>query len=338
MGAKRAPAPAAGATLPRRAGVAIFRVSVPPEGESILSRRSALILESRGVLRLSGADARSFLQGMISNDVGRLAPDRALWAAFLTPQGKYLHDFFLLQPSPTSAGEDTILLDCEAARRDDLRRRLGLYKLRAKVSIEDATADYRIAVLFGDAALASLGLPDEAGRAAPFAGGIAWVDPRLAEMGARALLPATTARAALSEAGFAAADLAAYDALRIGLGLPDGSRDLEVDKALLLENGFDELHGLDWQKGCYVGQELTARTKYRGLVKKRLLPVQIVGPVPAPGTPVMQAGKEAGVMRSAVAGLGLALLRLEQLEAAADGVLTAGEARLTPRKPAWAVF
>ena len=303
-----------------------------------MSRRSAVILDSRGVLRLAGADTRSFLQGMISNDVDKLAPDRALWAAFLTPQGKYLHDFFLLQPSAPSPGEETILLDCEAARRDDLRRRLGIYKLRAKVAIEDATADYRIAALFGDAALSTLGLPAEAGRAAPFAGGIAWVDPRLPEMGARALLPAATAEAALIEAGFAAADLAAYDILRIGLGLPDGSRDLEVEKALLLENGFDELHGLDWRKGCYVGQELTARTKYRGLVKKRLLPVRIDGPVPPPDTPVMMAGKEAGVMRSAVDGLGLALLRLEHLEAASGGALTAGQARLTPRKPAWAEF
>ena len=300
-----------------------------------MTRRSAIILESRGALRVTGADARPFLQGMISNDIDKLAPDRALWAAFLTAQGRFLHDFFLAQPA-----EDTsILLDCEAARRDDLRRRLGLYKLRAKVAIEDATAEYRIAVLFGDGALSALGLPDEAGRSVPFAGGIAYVDPRRAELGARALLPAAAAEPALSEAGFAAADLAAYDTLRIGLGLPDGSRDLEIEKALLLENGFDELHGIDWQKGCYVGQELTARTKYRGLVKKRLLPVHIDGPTPPPDTPVMLAGKEAGVMRSAVDGIGLALLRLEHLDAAAaEGALTAGDARLTPRKPGWAMF
>jgi hypothetical protein len=301
-----------------------------------VTRRSAIILESRGALRVTGADARPFLQGMISNDIDKLAPERALWAAFLTAQGRFLHDFFLILPT---ADAHSILLDCEAARRDDLRRRLGLYKLRAKVVIEDAAAEYRVAVLFGDDALSTLGLPDEPGRAVPFAGGIAYVDPRRAELGARALLPAAAAESALSEAGFAAADLAAYDTLRIGLGLPDGSRDLEIEKALLLENGFDELHGIDWQKGCYVGQELTARTKYRGLVKKRLLPVRIDGPTPPPDTPVMLAGKEAGVMRSAVDGIGLALLRLEHVEAAAgEGSLTAGAARLTPRKPAWAVF
>ena len=303
-----------------------------------MSQRFAVILESRGVLRITGPDARPFLQGMISNDVDKLTPERALWAAFLTPQGKFLHDFFLAQPAASGADGEMILLDCEAARRDDLRRRLGNYKLRAKATIEDTSADYRVAALFGDQALSALGLAAKAGRATPLAGGIAYVDPRLPELGARAILPAATTEKALTDAGFAATDLAAYDSLRIRLGIPDGSRDLEVEKALLLENGFDELHGIDWEKGCYVGQELTARTKYRGLVKKRLLPVDIDGPQPPPNTPVMLAGKEAGIMRTAVNSVGLALLRVEHLEAAAEGVLTAGEARLTPRKPAWAVF
>jgi hypothetical protein len=303
-----------------------------------LSRRLAVLLQSRGVLRVSGPDARPFLQGMISNDVDKLTPERALWAAFLTPQGKFLHDLFLVQPPAPESGVEVLLLDCEAARRDDLLRRLGIYKLRAKVAIEDATAEYRIAVLFGDEALSALGLPAEPGHAVPLADGIAYADPRLPALGARAILPAATAELVLADAGFATADLADYDAVRIGLGVPDGSRDLEVEKALLLENGFDELHGIDWEKGCYVGQELTARTKYRGLVKKRLLPVDIDGPQPPPDTPIMLAGKEAGVMRTAANSVGLALLRVEHLEAAAKEALTAGEARLTPRKPAWAVF
>ena len=143
------------------------------------------------------------------------------------------------------------------------------------------------------------------------------------------------AAAALEAAGFGPADLADYDRLRISQGVPDGSRDLEVEKSILLENGFDELHGVDWDKGCFMGQELTARTHYRALIKKRLMPVAIDGPAPAPGTPVLAGGKEAGIMRSAVDGLGLALLRLEFLDAAP---FTAGEAQLTPRKPDWAAF
>ena len=290
-----------------------------------------LLLETRGVLRVAGEDRRDFLQGVVSNDVAKAGPERAIWSAFLTPQGKFLHEFFLIE------WQDAYLLDCEAARIADLRRRLAIYKLRSKVSVEDASDDFAVAALFGEGTSTTLGLPETPGSAAPFGGGLAYTDPRLAALGARALLPKADAAAALEAAGCAAAGLDDYDRLRISLGVPDGSRDLEVEKSILLENGFDELHGVDWDKGCFMGQELTARTKYRALIKKRLLPVEIDGPAPAPGTPVLAGGKEAGVMRSATDGLGLALLRLEYLDKD-DAALTAGEARLTPRKPDWAAF
>jgi hypothetical protein len=290
------------------------------------------ILEARGLLRAAGPDARTFLQGMVSNDVTKVGPERAVWSAFLTPQGKFLHEFFMTgQPG---AGAESLLLDCEAARLDDLRGRLARYKLRAKIELTDVSADLAVAAIFGDGALEALGLPAELGVAKPFGGGVAYVDPRLAGLGARAVLPRAEARAALEGAGIAAVTLADYDALRIGLGVPDGSRDLEIERSPLLENGFDELHGVDWDKGCFMGQELTARTKYRALIKKRLLPVTIEGPAPAPGTPVTAAGKNAGVLRSSVDGVGLALLRLEHLEAP----LLAGEARLTAKKPDWVVI
>ncbi len=287
------------------------------------------ILEARGLLRAGGPDARDFLQGMISNDTAKVGPERAIWSAFLTPQGKFLHEFFVT--GEPGAGADPLLLDCEVARLDDLRARLVRYKLRAKIELTDVSADYTVAALFGTGALEALGLPAEIGAAKPFGGGYAYVDPRLAELGARAVLPRAEAAAALEDAGFAAATLADYDALRIELGVPDGSRDLEVERSPLLENGFDELHGIDWDKGCFMGQELTARTKYRALIKKRLLPVAIEGPAPEPGTQVTAEGKDAGVLRSSVDGVGLALLRLEHLEAP----LVAGEARLTPKKPDW---
>ena len=295
------------------------------------SGRHYAILEARGLVEAAGPDVRPFLQGMVSADVDKLSPERALWAAFLTPQGKFLHEFFLtLDPGP-EAGEDRVLLDCEAARLDDLRTRLGRYKLRARVTLEDVSARYAVAAVFGAGALEALGLPAQAGRAAPFAGGLVHVDPRLPALGARAVLPRADAEAALQGAGFAPAGPADYDALRIRLGVPDGSRDLEVERATLLENGFDELGGIDWDKGCFMGQELTARTKYRGLVKKRLVPVEIDGPAPEPGTPVTADGKDVGVLRSTADGLGLALIRLEHLEAP----LSAGAARLTVRKPDW---
>ena len=128
-------------------------------------------------------------------------------------------------------------------------------------------------------------------------------------------------------------DAAAWDAHRLALGLPDGSRDMEAEKSLLLEAGFDELNGASWSKGCYMGQELTARTRYRGLVKRRLVPVTVEGALPAPGTPVFRGEAEVGTMRSGLGSQGMALLRLEAINAGAP--LRCGGASLTPRLPAW---
>jgi folate-binding protein YgfZ len=289
-----------------------------------------VLLPTRGVLRVSGADREAFLQGIVSNDVAKVSAERAVWSAFLTPQGKFLHEFFLVEQ------QGAYLLDCEAARRDDLLRRLRIYKLRSQVVVDDADDDFAVAALFGAGAFESISLRPELGRATAFAGGVAYVDPRLGALGARAILPRETAAAALASSGLDPAGPEDYERLRLSWGVPDGSRDLEVGKSALLESGFDELHGVDWDKGCYLGQELTARTRYRGLVKKRLVPVEIDGPAPAPGTQVTADGKDAGVMRSAVEGLGLALLRLDQLDG--PGALTAGTARLTPKKPDWAAF
>ncbi len=298
-----------------------------------MPERLCALLADRAALEIAGEDRRAFLQGLVSNDVEKVASDRAIYAALLTAQGKYLHDFFI------AAIGDAFYLDAEAARLADLKRRLSLYKLRAKVALGDAGARYAVAAAFGGEALAALGLPTEPGAAAAFAGGIAYVDPRLPELGARLLLPREAGLAPLERAGFAAVDAGAYDRFRLALGIPDGSRDLPVEKAILLESGFEELNGVDWQKGCYIGQELTARTKYRALIRKRLMPVAIDGPLPPPGTKVMLGEEEAGEMRSGRDGLGLALLRLEALdEAAAGAPLTAGDARLTPKKPAWANF
>ena len=298
-----------------------------------MAEQSCVLLGDRAALEIAGEDRAAFLQGLVSNDVTKVAADRAVYAALLTAQGKYLHDFFI-----TELGA-AFYLDAEAARLADLKRRLALYKLRAKVTLAEGGERYAVAAAFGRDALRSLSLPPEPGAAAPFAGGIAYVDPRLAELGARLLLPRGAGLAPLESAGFRVADAADYDRLRLSLGVPDGSRDLVVEKSILLESGFDELNGVDWQKGCYVGQELTARTKYRALIKKRLVPVAIEGALPPPGTPVMLGAEETGEMRSGRDGIGIALLRLEALGAlSAEQPLTAGAARLTPLKPGWANF
>jgi folate-binding protein YgfZ len=126
----------------------------------------------------------------------------------------------------------------------------------------------------------------------------------------------------------------AWDRHRLALGVPDGSRDLETEKATLIESNYDELHAIDWQKGCYMGQELTARTKYRGLVKRRLVPVAIDGVAPGAGTPLFLEGRELGEMRSSLGDRGMALVRLEAL-ADPGMALVAGTTRIRPRRPAW---
>jgi folate-binding protein YgfZ len=263
-------------------------------------------LPARGVIAVAGADRVSFLQGLVSNDVARAAPGVAVWSAVLTPQGKWLADFFIL-----SDGE-RLLLDVERAQAGALVPLLSRFRLRSKVTVADLSAAFRVHAAWD-------GAPEVAGA-------VVAPDPRLAAAGWRVL------SAGVLPVNATAAD---WDAHRLALGLPDGSADLEAEKTVLLEAGFDELGGVSWTKGCYMGQELTARTKYRGLVKRRLVPVLIEGAVPAPGTPVFADGAEVGAMRSSRGGRGLAQLRLEAI--GAEG-LRCGDAVLRPRRPEWMVL
>jgi len=286
----------------------------------------------RAIIAVAGEDRQGFLQGLISNDTAKVSADRAIYATLLTAQGRFLFDLFIAEQ------EGRYLVDCSGPRRADLIKRLSMYRLRSKVTIADADADWCAALLFGDGAGAALGLGGEAGGAASFGGGMAYVDPRLPDLGVRLILPRATARTALL-ALKATEDTGggAYHRLRIKLGVPDAALDLTPEKSILLENGFDELGAIDWQKGCYMGQELTARTRYRGLVRKRLLPVRIEGAAPAPGTPLMLGDQELGEMRSASADgtLGLAMVRLEALTGSASPILRAGETKLSPDIPGW---
>jgi folate-binding protein YgfZ len=298
-----------------------------------LTDKTYILLERRGLLSVSGKDAREFLQGLVSNDVTKVSPKRAIYAAFLTPQGKYLHDFFMIER------DGAIFLDSEASRIDDLKSRLERYKLRSDVTLELPDPQCVVIALMGDGALQMFGSSAAPGTAVAFGGGVAFVDPRLAEIGARAILPRDTAIAELETAGFAPGPTSVYEATRLTLGLPDGSRDIEIEKAGLLESGFDELNGIDWKKGCYLGQELTARTKYRGLVKRRLVPIEIDGPLPESGTDIRLNGERVGEMRSGTDRHGIALLRLDAFEkSAAGGNFKAGNTVLTPHKPDWAEF
>jgi hypothetical protein len=282
-----------------------------------MANTSFTLLPHRSVIALAGPDRVEFLQGLISNDTTKVSPGHAIWAALLTPQGRFLNDMFV-----ADGGNDTFLVETERERAAALAKKLTMYTLRSKVKVEDRAATMEAAVVFGDQADKALGIEK----------GVSYVDPRLPSLGVRVLAPAGEAAAILGSHGFTPATPADYDALRLSLGVPDGSRDLPVEKALLLESGFDELNGVDWKKGCYMGQELTARTKYRGLVKKRLFPVRLDGPLPAPGTLIERDGQEVGEIRSGLGDRALAMLRLDGMKG--DG-LTAGGTRILLEVPAW---
>jgi hypothetical protein len=257
-------------------------------------------LPDRGVIAVEGDDRVAFLQGLVSNDVAAVRSDHPVWAAFLTPQGKWLADFFIVDDGTH------LLLDCERQQMTDVAQRLSRYRLRMRVTLR-AEPDLTVQVAWGGKPAADQGfLPD----------------PRLSDFAWRRITASPEPPTATQEA---------WDRYRLSAGLPDGSRDMEADRSVLLEAGFDELNGVSWSKGCYMGQELTARTKYRGLIKRRLVPVAIDGPLPEPGSPILRNGIEVGTMRSARDGIGLATLRLDALESH----LTCGEAVLTPRVPEW---
>ncbi|MBR0650655.1 folate-binding protein YgfZ [Roseomonas terrae] len=262
------------------------------------------LLPDRGVLELAGPDRVAFLQGLVSNDVATIPEGQAAWAALLTPQGKWLADFFVI-PS----GE-VLLVDAERAQAGALVQRLSRFRLRSKVTLRDASDEWHVHAAWG--------------AAPPAATGLVVPDPRLEGAGWRVLAAAPLATDATE---------ADYDRHRLALGLPDGSRDMEGEKSVLLEGGFDELNGVSWSKGCYMGQELTARTRYRGLLKRRLVPVDVDGAMPARGTALTDAkGAEIGEMRSGRDGQGIALLRIDALDRAP---FRGGEAVVTPRIPGW---
>ena len=284
-------------------------------------------LDDRGVVSVDGPEAEPFLQGLISNDIERVTEARSIYAALLTPQGKFLHDFFVLRRGKG------YLLDCEGPRVGDLGGRLVAYRLRADVQLADATEDHQVVALFGgESAGGAFGLAPDEGSAAPCGGGTVMRDPRNAALGLRAVLPRGADLAFLERAGFAKGHVADYERHRIAHGAPDGSRDMEVGRATLMECGFEALNGVDFEKGCYVGQELTARTKHRGLVRRQLAPVALEGPLPPAGTPIMAGEREVGEIRSGFDAAALAVLRLERIAAAAEAgePLTAGEARVIP--------
>ncbi|MCG6122363.1 MAG: folate-binding protein [Microvirga sp.] len=259
-------------------------------------------LDDRGVIRISGEAAKGFLDGLLTCDLDKVTPEAARHGALLSPQGKILFDFIVFA-APESHGGG-YFLDCPAAFRADLAKRLAFYRLRAKVSIDDRTEE--LAVVAGwDAPAPSSDI------------GLVSADPRLSALGWRALV----AREDAPEISDAPAD--AYDAHRIALGVPEGGKDYVLGSAFPHEALMDKLGGVDFDKGCYVGQEVVSRMQHRGTARTRLLPVSYgEGLLPEVGADVTAGERVIGATGSAAQGRGLIMVRLDRAQEALEAGVT----------------
>jgi folate-binding protein YgfZ len=263
-------------------------------------------LPSRALIAVSGPDWRGFLQGLLTQDVETMAPGQARFAALLTPQGRLLYDLFVV------GRQDGCWLDVLAEHRAAIIQRLMMYRLRAKVEI--AADETPVSILYSDH-------PD-AGGTDP---GDGWVaDPRLPALGWRGY-------GASAPKGAVIADEAAREAAKLRLGVP-GPADWGSDRTYPIEANFDLLNGIDFQKGCFVGQETTSRMKRRGQIKSRMLPIAFEGPAPTPGSEVLAGTLRAGEVLSGGEGRAIALLRLDR---AAAGGLTVDGRPVVVERPAW---
>jgi folate-binding protein YgfZ len=287
-------------------------------------------LPSRALIAIGGPDWRSFLQGLITQDVETMAPGEARFGALLTPQGRLLYDLFVVER------EEGAWLDVEAAHREAILQRLMMYRLRAKVEL--AVSDLPVSIIVSAQPLESEGSGSSTGESAAgrpaetqnawvpaFAGMTGFVrDPRLPELGWRGYGATPPADAIL-------ADDSVRDAHKLALGVP-GPADWGSDKTYPIEANFDLLNGIDFKKGCFVGQETTSRMKRRGQIKSRMLPIRFDGPAPAFGSEILAVDLRAGEVLSGGEGAAIALLRLDR---ALDAPLTVGGRPVTVERPKW---
>jgi folate-binding protein YgfZ len=284
----------------------------------------AALLPDRGVVKVAGDDARRFLNGLATNDIGKVGPGKARYAALLTPQGKIIVDFIIAEAEPEDGGG--FFLDCPRALAPALVEKLNFYKLRAKLIIEDLSEALGVMAVWDGAALSEDGL--------------SYPDPRLAALGTRSILPPQLAGEAAAELGATLVEPEAYDAHRIALGVPRGGHDFTYGDAFPHEADMDQLAGVDFDKGCYVGQEVVSRVEHRASARSRVLPIAYDEASPMPGIAVMAGEKQVGTLGSTAKGHGLALMRLDRVaDAHATGTpLIAGGIAIRVVKPDWAKF
>lgn len=280
----------------------------------------ATCLKCRGLVSVSGPDAQSLLDGLLTSDIPGPAPGTACYSALLTPQGKLLFAFLAVR----GQGEgDTILLDVDRAAADDLVKRLMFYRLRAKAEI----------ALREDLSVIACWNTDT-----PPAAALSFRDPRLAALGYRAIVDGSEVDAVLSP--YTTVSEADYEAHRVELGVAEFGRDFGSGDVFAHEACLDQFGGVDFDKGCYVGQEVVSRMHHRGTARSRFVPVAIAGEAPPPDTAIEAGGRQIGTMGSASGTHGIAKLRLDRMQQAlaAGTQITAGAATLQPLRPDWATF
>jgi len=284
----------------------------------------AALLPDRGVVKVAGDGARSFLHGLVTADILELAPGTARFCALLTPQGKIIADFIVTEAPAKDGGG--FFLDVPRALCGVLVGKLNIYKLRAKVIVEDVSA-----------VLGVLAAWDGNGTTGH---SLSYADPRLHALGQRMMLPPHLAAAAAAELGADFVDAGQYEAHRIALGVPQGGLDFSYGDAFPHETDMDQLGGVDFTKGCYVGQEVVSRMEHRGTARSRAVPVRYDGTAPAAGAAVTAGDRQVGTMGSAAAGRAVALLRLDRVaEAMSRGEpLFSGGVPIHLVKPDWARF
>lgn len=264
------------------------------------------LLPDRMVFAVSGPDAVDFLQNLLTNNVEALSDAHAQYTLLLTPQGKYLFDFFLLKDG------ERFLVECDAVAAPQLLKRLTFYKLRAKVELTPLSDAFQVAALWADEDAS-----DTLADLPSIANGFAFADPRLPALGQRVLLPKDRAEDMLAALDGDVATPADYDLFRTKLGVP-GAVDLQSERTFPMEAGLDLLHAIDFHKGCFVGQEVTSRTYRQGKIRKRFLPISTDGKMPSAGKEVMAGDRQAGEIHSAHGSHGIALLRLDRLNQPLD--------------------
>jgi folate-binding protein YgfZ len=286
------------------------------------------LLPDRGVVKIADDSARNFLHGLVTVDILNLAPGVARFCALLTPQGKIIADFIVVEAPAGDGGG--FFLDVPRAQAGALVEKLNLYKLRAKVVIEDLSQTLGVLAAWN-------GGPANGSQAKL---GLTYADPRLAALGIRVMLQPHRAADAAAELGAALVAADEYEAHRITLGVPSGGVDFGYGDAFPHEADMDQLGGVDFEKGCYVGQEVVSRMEHRGIARTRAMPVRYEGPAPQAGTTVLAGERQVGTMGSAADGRGLALLRLDRVaEAISQGEpLTSGGVPIRLVKPDWAHF